>query len=705
MTTEFKICNCNHTMPLDADAGKNIGKTLDCGALPVASELCRHHVGAYMKTLEGVGDVVVGCTQERALFTELAEQKQTSATIRFVNLRETGGWSKESRQATPKMAALLAAAALPDPEPVPVVGYRSDGHVLVIGDADRALPWAKRLAAQLDVSILLTGGRSNEMLHDRTWPVFSGEGIAISGWLGAFKVGWRQANPIDLEACTRCTACIAACPEEAIDFLFQIDLDKCAGHRDCVKACGTVGAIDFERGKTESRREGEFDLILDLSDTPLLSMHQPPQGYFAPGADAVRQMEAVLQLTQLTGEFEKPKFFVYKEKLCAHSRNGKIGCNACIEICSAEAIVHNGDYVRVEPSLCVGCGTCATVCPSGAMSYVYPRPTDMGTRIKTLLSTYAKAGGHDAAILFHSAERGAALINEVGQLARSGGHGLPARVMPVDVHHVGSVGIDLWLFAICHGASNVIVLLTGEEAPQYRDAIEQQMRIAQTILTGLGYAGTHLRLIDAHTASELDVALQSLAPAATPARRAGFNVAADKRGTLDFAIEHLAAQAPQKSDSSANGIALPAGALYGAVNVNTERCTLCMACVGACPESALMDNPNAPQLRFVEKNCVQCGLCEKTCPEQAINLTPRLLLTDAANQAQVLNEAQPYHCIRCGKPFGTVQMIESMLSKLALHGAFAGNPERLKMCSDCRVVDMMQNVNEVSAVDLKRTRL
>jgi ferredoxin len=107
-------------------------------------------------------------------------------------------------------------------------------------------------------------------------------------------------------------------------------------------------------------------------------------------------------------------------------------------------------------------------------------------------------------------------------------------------------------------------------------------------------------------------------------------------------------------------------------------------------------------LRFLEKNCVQCGLCEKTCPEDAITLTPRLLLTEAARQPQVLNEAQPYHCIRCNKPFGTLQMIENMVSKLSLHGAFAGNIDRLKMCSDCRVIDMMENKQETTIVDLTR---
>src|SRR5690606_17014059 len=157
---------------------------LGVGPLPVASELCRREVNNYLKTLDGVDDVVVACTQERSLFAELAQQKGTVAPLRFVNIRETGGWSAQADQALPKMAALLAAAALPDAEPVPIVNYESAGHVLIIGSADQALSWAQRLREQLDVSVLLTSGSESQMLGERSFPSFSGNKIKVDGWLG-----------------------------------------------------------------------------------------------------------------------------------------------------------------------------------------------------------------------------------------------------------------------------------------------------------------------------------------------------------------------------------------------------------------------------------------------------------------------------------------------------------------------------------------
>jgi ferredoxin len=213
------------------------------------------------------------------------------------------------------------------------------------------------------------------------------------------------------------------------------------------------------------------------------------------------------------------------------------------------------------------------------------------------------------------------------------------------------------------------------------------MAIAQAIVSGLGYTGSHFALIEADHITDLDQEL-ALAAARTPqgvTERASFAVPAEKRTTLELAVDHLAACVPAPPEL----IALPAGAPFGSVDVDAGKCTLCMSCVGACPASALQDNPAAPQLRFLEKNCVQCGLCVKTCPEDAIALVPRLLTAPSRKQARVVHETHPFACVRCGKPFGTLAGIEAMIGRLAGHSMFQGAAlERLKMCGDCRVIDM-----------------
>jgi ferredoxin len=547
---------------------------------------------------------------------------------------ESRGWSSLSTDCEPKLFAIASLANLATPDPVASVSYRSQGNILVIAGSsfERARRSAQELAADLHVTLL-----AREFIAAPAVTSWRGEVGSLSGFLGEFTAD------IALEG---------AAPKPA-----------------------------------------KFDLVLDFSSPPLFAMRQPPQGYCAAPADEGSLAQALDELRESVGEFEKPRFFAYRENICAHSRSEITGCNRCIDVCSTQAIAPDGDHVKVDPHLCMGCGACATVCPSGAMSYQYPRVADRGAQMKQLLSSYRNAGGSDACIVFHDGDAGRALLAS----AAASGEGLPARALPLEAWHAASIGLDLLLPAIAFGASQVVVI-AGDADGDYVQALREQMAIGQSILAGLGYTGTHFDVVETRDGIALENGFRAFEPAVSPAVPATFMLGNDKRTAIEFAVEHLARHAPAPVEE----IALPAGAPFGEVRVDRDKCTMCMACVGSCPESALMDGVDQPLLKFLERNCVQCGLCESTCPESAITLSPRLLLTPQVREARVVNQTEPFHCVSCGKAFGTKQIVQSMLGRLAGHSMFAGEGalRRLQMCGDCRVVDMMASKSEVSVLKL-----
>jgi hypothetical protein len=158
-------------------------------------------------------------------------------------------------------------------------------------------------------------------------------------------------------------------------------------------------------------------------------------------------------------------------------------------------------------------------------------------------------------------------------------HGVPARVLPVAVWHTASVGLDSVAAAIAHGASQVWVLLTDEEAPDYRRALAEQMAVAQAILHGLGYRGEHCRLIERATRA---------ARSTPPARRAG----ADRRPAGASPRRPTSARRWSSRSNTCWRSAAAARptrsrcrrpARRSALRVDTDRCTLCLAASAPAP--------------------------------------------------------------------------------------------------------------------------
>ena len=629
------LCSCEDTMPLDADA---VRKACRGAEVKSGRQLCRAELERFRQAMAAGRPVTVACTQEAPLFGESAGD--AADRLQFVNVRETAGWSHAADAAGPKMAALIAAAAEPMPA-TPFVALDSEGVILIYGRDERAIEAARLLEPHLDVTVLLTRPKDVAPARVTAFPVARGTIRAARGHLGEF----------------------------------ELTVDDFA-----TPSPSSRGALVF--GHARDNATSRCDIVLDLAgDAPLFPAPDLREGYLrADPGDPAAVLRAVLKARDLVGSFDKPRYVTVTAHLCAHSRSRIVGCNRCLDLCPTGAITPAGDHVAIDAAVCAGCGQCAAVCPTGAASYALPPADALMRKLRTLLVTYREAGGADPIVLMHDDAHGGALIDA---LARHGG-GLPANVLPLAVNEVTQVGIETVAAAFAYGASALRFLLRAR--PRHDIAgLRRTIALAEPILAGLGFGEGRVEAIETDDPDALGAALDAIARLAPCPRPASFAPVGAKRDVMRLALRELQRAAPAPVDV----VALPAGAPFGAIEVDTRGCTLCLACVSACPTGALMDNPDRPMLRFVEDACVQCGLCKATCPEKVITLTPQLDFRAATASVRVLKEEEPFCCIRCGKPFGVKSTIDRVIAKLeGKHWMFkdqAARLDMLKMCDDCRV--------------------
>lgn len=442
-----------------------------------------------------------------------------------------------------------------------------------------------------------------------------------------------------------------------------------------IEVHGHLGAFTVELVNSSDEREiFKADIILDTHPQAMLKAQLLPAGYLHSTVNEQNFAFLQQQLLDMVGEFEKPRYFHYDPSICAHGANGMTVCTNCIDACPADAISSLIETIEVDPYLCQGGGACASACPSGAIQYTYPRLNDSGNRIRKMLQACREAGGKDAIIVFHAESALAAdLVDKY-----------PA-MLPIQVEEIASVGMDLCLSTIAYGAAQV-VLIADEEVP---DSSLQNLNMQIEWVHAL-FAGLNLNPQKVCVVSQLEK-FQPLEDSCA-LEPALYTMPENKRAAIFQALDHLY----QHIDKTRELISLPAGAPFGSAVIDENSCTLCMACVGACPGKALQDGSNRemPEVFFIESNCIQCGTCTQTCPEDAISISPRMILNrEKRNQSRVLHQDIPFACISCGKPFAPTSVINKMNDSLKDHYMFKTPRamDRLKMCEDCRVADIVQD--------------
>lgn len=631
------LCSCDKTQALDPES---LRAAAAADQVVAVDELCVKDINKAAEHLGGDSEVLIACGQQAALFERLGEEIQSeinhAAPFRTIDIRDRAGWS--SAKADPgrlhgKQAALLAAAQLPGPM-APAKTIQSDGVCCIVGPTEQALRMAGLVKDELGVTCVVSDSGPVE-LPSADYDVAKGKLASAQGALGNFRLefaGLQTLNP--------------------------------AGR----------GAPGYGEAKATAR--SECDIFIDLrGGAPAFPSHEKRNGYFWADPEKTGELERIaLTARDRVGEFEKTVYFNLETSLCAHSRANQSGCTRCLDVCPTEAIFSAGDHIEIDSDICAGCGSCAAVCPTSAVT-MNETPFEAITRaLDVMVKVYREHTGAAPRLVFHTLGAGA---DAIAFLARYY-DGLADDLIPFGLEHVDRIGHAEIMAAFGAGCAEVLVLA---DTRADRLAVTAEVELAQAMLRGTGNSPGRVRVI---AAQELGEPGDNAGRVCEPVLLVG--------GRRDITRVTAAAMA----DRMEAPISLPAGAPYGAIEINADKCTLCLACVSLCPTGALGDHPDRPEVQFTENACVQCGICESTCPETAITLKPQLDLSKDALSPRALHGEEPFECIKCGTPFGVASTINRIVEKLENQNWMytrSDNVQLIRMCNDCRVKSQFHGDN------------
>ncbi len=630
------LCSCDHSIKYNSEAFKARG----FDDVITTDQLCGQDMDVAVAALTQRDQVVFACEQQARTFEQLTEELHAEnalqASLDLIDLRDRAGWTgpdEKIKQVEAKQLALLADATLDRPG-TKVREVASNGTCLIIANDASVLSFAETLGEELAVTCVLE--QAPETIQPSAhYDLAVGHIQSISGGLGAFEVVFNQFSTL--------------------------------------VATGR-GASQFTTPRDAA--SSTCDIVIDLvSDESLLAAEATRNGYLRePAPDAIRLSTLGAQAKALVGTFEKPLYVKYEGSMCAHSRSRKTGCTRCIDTCGAKAIRSNGDGIYIDPDMCGGCGGCASVCPTGAIVYDDPPFEFLVERLKTLIQTFMAHAEIPPRVLFIDRTFGRQLISDAARFSQ----GLPADVIPYEVDNVELIGHAELLATLAAGGSEALILKSPRTA---KTAITNQSGLTHRLLSPTRVDPARVRILDVSDIESLESALYGTR---MPAFK--HDEVALLGGRREVAKRVIAAFLEHDGEQAVS-VALEAGDPYGAIEVDSDKCTLCLACVSQCPTGALNDRSDRPEINLVENACVQCGLCANTCPEQAITLKPQLSFGKQTLEQVSLHGEDPFECIECGRPFGVKSTIERIIEKLdGNHWMYTNsdNTKLVKMCDDCR---------------------
>ncbi len=345
------------------------------------------------------------------------------------------------------------------------------------------------------------------------------------------------------------------------------------------------------------------------------------------GAADVRgfEMDEVMTVDVAMGRLERLEGYglaVHPER-CVRVRNRHASCVRCAEACTSGALSLRDGALTVNEALCVGCGTCATVCPTCAIEARHPVDGEL-----LAAAHRALRAGREAVFACHRAfEQAPAACAAAGA---------------IELACLSRMEESLAMRLFADGAQCIRLLHGACEGCPRENGFASVKLVRDTVDSLLETWGLNCEYDVQQVGSEVKVAAADAAAPqhvatggirAASAFRKPAHVQAD--GTLPHFVplrRHALLDAladlgnPVRPDLDTR--------LWGHVSIDMSACRSCKMCAVFCPTGALQKYVGEDGHGGVEHypaECVHCGLCQDICPVQAITSSTAVPTSMLAN--------------------------------------------------------------------------
>lgn len=371
------------------------------------------------------------------------------------------------------------------------------------------------------------------------------------------------------------------------------------------------------------------------------------------------------QMINLIDEMNSPLLAVEPQRcVLVRHRNGE--CLRCAAVCTTGAFSLGEEGIVVSPEKCIGCGTCASACPTGCLTAANPTDEELFGAVEAALAenegrvaiacerAFAMASGNR---MKRDSCDATAPSFVPGKIAGATSDGRPL----VGVVCLGRVDESLLVEATARGARSIQLISGPCESCPHRcgGALSDEIIVsAETLLAALGTPSPIDRIRLQHASDTREILrLRPTASAQDDTNAVNAATVADASGDClsesgypvapptgesqqdsrepqfahvqaDGTLPHFVPERRLRLFNSLKALGTPAAPtvttrLWGQVTIDTELCRSCRMCTVFCPTGALTRFDAANDAFGVEHRsalCMQCRLCETICPEQAITV-------------------------------------------------------------------------------------